>query len=138
MVTVVFSIFVIWGCQIAFLKRILVIEDNELIRCNTLELLEVAGYEVCMACNGEEGLAAAKQELPALILCDILMPVMDGYSVLSAVRSYEPLKSTPFIFLTAYSEQKEMDKGLVMGANDYIVKPFDADVLIEKIARLLR
>lgn len=123
--------------QTTHLKRILVIEDNEPIRSNTLELLELAGYEVLMACNGEDGLSIAHKELPSLIICDILMPVMDGYSVLEAVRNHEPLKSTPFIFLTAFSEKSEIDKGLLMGANDYIIKPFDVDELMDKVAKLL-
>lgn len=119
-------------------KRILIIEDNEAIRLNTSELLELEGYEVLVACNGAEGLEIAKKELPNIILCDIMMPVMDGYSVLQAVRSYEPLKTTPFLFFTAYSEKCEIEKGMRLGADDYIVKPADTEMFISKISKFVR
>ena len=73
-----------------------------------------------------------------MILCDIMMPLLDGYSVLEAVRKDDGLKSTPFIFFTAYSETGEIEKGLHLGANDFVVKPFDCDVLVNKIEKFLR
>lgn len=121
----------------AMVKRILIIEDNEPIRLNTLELLELEGYEVLMATDGLQGLETAKRELPSVILCDIMMPVMDGYSVLEQVRKYEPLKSTPFIFFTAYSEKTEIEKGMRLGANDFIVKPFECDLLLDTIRKFM-
>ena len=114
-------------------KRILIIEDNELIRLNTVELLELENYDVFVAADGTEGTEIAKRELPDLILCDILMPNGDGYSVLNAIRSEPSLHLTKFIFLTAFSEKTEMDKGFALGANDFIVKPFEPSLLLERI-----
>ena len=114
-------------------KRILIIEDNELIRLNTVELLELEQYDVLVATNGIDGTEIAKRELPDLILCDILMPNADGYSGLNAIRTEPSLHATKFIFLTAFSEKNEMDKGFALGANDYIVKPFEPTLLLERI-----
>lgn len=120
------------------MKRVLVIEDNEPIRANTLELLELAGYEAFGASDGQEGLEIAKHILPAIILCDVSMPVMNGYSVLEYVKAHEFLQSIPFIFLTAHSEKVEVQQGLQMGACDYIIKPFDGDELIGTVEKALR
>lgn len=119
------------------MKRILLVEDNEAIRENTSELLELENYEVLTAQNGQEGLEVAIRELPDLIICDIMMPEMDGYHLLKALRNQESLVNTPFIFFTASAEKSEIEKGLEMGANDYIVKPFDADDLMQIMAKYL-
>lgn len=116
-------------------KRILVIEDNEPIRLNTIELLELEDYEVLFAADGTEGLEIAKRELPDLIICDILMPNGDGYSVLNGIRSDPSLLLTKFIFLTAFSEKSEMEKGLALGANDFIVKPFEPSHLLDVVRK---
>lgn len=116
-------------------NRILIIEDNELIRLNTVELLELENYDVLVAADGTEGAEIAKRELPDLILCDILMPNGDGYSVLHTIRSEPSLHHTKFIFLTAFSEKTEMDKGFALGANDFIVKPFEPSALLNCIQK---
>ena len=116
-------------------KRVLIIEDNELIRLNTVELLELEDYDVLDAADGTEGAEVAKRALPDLILCDILMPNGDGYMVLEAIRSEPSLHHTKFIFLTAFSEKTERDKGFALGASDFIVKPFEPSVLLDCIRK---
>ncbi len=114
-------------------KKILVIEDNADMRDNIAEILELAGYEVITAANGKEGLKLAKSGKPDLIICDIMMPELDGYGVL-AVLSQEPTTSDiPFIFLTAKAEKQDMRKGMEMGADDYLTKPFTDTDLINAI-----
>ena len=117
------------------MKRILLVEDNIAIRENTTELLELAHYEVIAASNGQEGLDMAVREKPDLILCDIMMPEIDGYHFLEILRSKSIFRTTPFLFFTASAEQSEIRKGLEAGANDYITKPFDADQLIELVVK---
>lgn len=114
-------------------KKILLIEDNTEIRENMSEILELAGYEVRTAENGKDGVSAALQERPDLILCDIMMPVLDGYGVLHMVQKNSDLQGIPFIFLTAKSERNEIRKGMEMGADDYITKPFDGTELLNAI-----
>ncbi|HVT86619.1 MAG TPA: response regulator [Chitinophagaceae bacterium] len=119
-------------------KKILLIEDNAPIRENTVELLELSDYEVIIAQNGKEGIEIACIETPDLILCDIMMPEMDGYAVLKYIRNESPIRNTPLIFFTASSEKKQLEEGLKMGADAYIVKPFDSDELIQLIERHIR
>jgi len=97
------------------------------------EILELAGYEVRTAENGKEGVSAALTEKPDLILCDIMMPVLDGYGVLHMVQKNNDLQGIPFIFLTAKSERNEIRKGMELGADDYITKPFDGTELLNAI-----
>lgn len=92
--------------------KILLVEDNEPIRDNTTELLELYDYSVTAACNGKEGLEVALQQPPDLILCDIQMPVMDGYHLFELIRKYPALKNSRFIFFTASSEKKEVEAGM--------------------------
>ncbi len=113
--------------------KILLIEDNPEIRENMGEILDLAGYEVYTAENGKEGVATALREKPDLILCDIMMPVLDGYGVLHMVQKHADLQSIPFIFLTARSERSEIRKGMELGADDYITKPFDSTELLKAI-----
>lgn len=117
--------------------KILIVEDNQPIRENTSELLELYNYTVLTANNGEEGLDMAIQQTPDLILCDIQMPVMNGYHLLEHIRKLPYLNKSYFVFFTASSEKKEIEMGLKMGANDYIVKPFSGDELLSKLKRLL-
>ena len=119
------------------MKVILLIEDNEEIRENTCELLELKGYEVIFAANGKAGLALAKEKKPNLILCDIMMPEADGYEVFNELRSDAQTANIPFIFLTASVENKEMAAGLAMGAMGYIKKPFEPKELFDTIANCL-
>lgn len=115
------------------MKKILLIEDNTEIRENMEEILELAGYKVFTAENGKEGVAAAIKEQPDMILCDIMMPVLDGYGVLHMVQRNTDLQRTPFIFLSAKSERSEIRKGMELGADDYITKPFDGTELLNAI-----
>lgn len=119
------------------MKRILLVEDNDAIRENTSELLELAQYTVLPACNGQEGLEIALREKPDLIICDIMMPEIDGYHLLELLRHETCFECTPFVFLTASAEKSEIRKGLDAGANDYITKPFDADELIQLMVKYL-
>lgn len=115
------------------MKKILLIEDNAEIRENMAEILDLAGYDVYTAENGKEGVALAIKEKPDLILCDIMMPLLDGYGVLHMIQKNVELQHIPFIFLTAKSERNEIRKGMEMGADDYITKPFDGTELLNAI-----
>jgi len=115
------------------MKKILLIEDNKDMRENTKEILELANYKVFAARNGKEGVEAAKKERPDLIICDIMMPVLDGYGVLHLLAKSDETASIPFIFLTAKAERSELRKGMEMGADDYVTKPFDDIELLNAI-----
>ena len=120
------------------MKAILLIEDNEDIRENTAEILELAGYKSLTAANGMEGVAAAIQHKPDLIICDIMMPELDGYGVLHMLQKNPATQSIPFIFLTAKAERTEMRRGMEMGADDYITKPFTGTELLSAIESRLK
>jgi len=107
------------------MKKILLIEDNREMRENTAEILELAKYDVHTAENGKEGVKKAKGEKPDLIICDIMMPEVDGYGVLHMLSKDPETASIPFIFLTAKAEKSDYRKGMSMGADDYVTKPFD-------------
>lgn len=113
--------------------KILVIEDNDDIRESIAEILVLAGYEVSEANNGKAGVELAGVELPDLILCDIMMPELDGYGVLYLLNKNPRTTATPFIFLTAKAERVDMRKGMEMGADDYLIKPFDDVELLSAI-----
>lgn len=115
------------------MKKILLIEDNDDIRNNTAEILELANYEVEVAENGKRGVEKAIEFLPDLIICDIMMPELDGYGVLHAIQRNEAIKNTPFIFLTAKTERSDFRKGMESGADDYITKPFDGTELLNAV-----
>src|SRR5690606_16285135 len=115
------------------MNTILLIEDNPDIRENTAEILEMANYKVLTAADGMEGVHMAFEHKPDLIICDITMPVLDGYGVLHMLHKRNALHSTPFIFLTARTERSDMRKGMEMGADDFITKPFDAMELLQAI-----
>jgi CRP/FNR family transcriptional regulator, cyclic AMP receptor protein len=115
------------------MTKILLVEDNNEIRENTCEILEMANYEVATASNGKEGYEVALRENPDLIICDIMMPVLDGYGLLHLISRNEDLKSIPFIFLTAKTERIDFRKGMEMGADDYITKPFTDIELLNAI-----
>jgi DNA-binding response OmpR family regulator len=115
------------------MKKILLIEDNEDICNNTAEILELSNYKVITAENGKTGLEKAIAEQPDLIICDIMMPVLDGYGVLHAVHKNEKIKNTPFIFLTAKTERSDFRKGMEMGADDYVTKPFTGTELLNAV-----
>ena len=115
------------------MKKILLIEDNDDIRSNTAEILELANYKVIQAKNGKEGVALAIANSPDLVICDIMMPELDGFGVLHAIHKNEAIKNTPFIFLTAKSDRSDFRKGMEQGADDYITKPFDGTELLNAI-----
>ena len=115
------------------IKKILLIEDNDDIRNNTAEILELANYEVEVAENGKRGVEKAIEFLPDLIICDIMMPELDGYGVLHAIQRNDAIKNTPFIFLTAKTERSDFRKGMESGADDYITKPFDGTELLNAV-----
>ncbi|HWW43108.1 response regulator [Pedobacter sp.] len=113
--------------------KILVIEDNNDIRESVGEILDLAGYEVLEANHGKTGVDLAVQHLPDLILCDIMMPELDGYGVLYMLSKNPNTSAIPFIFLTAKAERLDMRKGMEMGADDYLTKPFDDIELLNAI-----
>lgn len=115
------------------MRRLLVIDDHDDIRENIAEILTLAGYEVFTAPNGKRGVETALKENPELIICDIMMPELDGYGVLHLLRKNEATIDTPFIFLTAKTERADLRKGMEMGADDYITKPFDDIELLNAI-----
>lgn len=119
-------------------KKILVIEDEDWIRANIQELLELSEFEVTTAKNGQIGLALAKSWMPDLILCDVLMPELNGHDVLVALRQ-EPLTAAiPLIFLTAKASRFDLRQGMQLGADDYLTKPFEPHELLEAIATRLK
>jgi CheY-like chemotaxis protein len=115
------------------MKRILLIEDDKALRENTEELLELCGYNVTTASNGRIGIEAAIENLPDIIICDIMMPEVDGYGVLENLSNNEKTKQIPFIFLSAKTEHKEIRKGMDLGADDYLTKPFEEEDLTSAI-----
>jgi two-component system sensor histidine kinase/response regulator len=115
------------------METILVIEDDEQIRTEVMEWLQFEGYEVVGAANGLQGLERAAQHRPDLILCDIIMPEMDGHRVLLEVRSDPDLNRIPFIYLTARADRESMRNGMNLGADDYITKPFTLDEVMGAI-----
>jgi DNA-binding response OmpR family regulator len=117
------------------MQRILLIEDNDEIRENTVEILELANYKVDAANNGKVGVTKALENTPDLIICDVMMPEIDGYGVLHLIQKNENLKLIPFIFLTAKAERGDFRKGMEMGADDYITKPFSEIELLTAIER---
>ena len=119
------------------MKSILVIEDNKDIRENTAEILDLAGYKTFTAENGKKGVDIAVKEKPDVIICDIMMPELDGYGVLHMLRKNETTQAIPFIFLTASAEKKEVAAGLEMGACSYIRKPFDPEELFQALRQCL-
>jgi CRP/FNR family cyclic AMP-dependent transcriptional regulator len=119
------------------LKTILLIEDNEVMRENTAEILELSHYKVLSAKNGRVGIELAEKKSPNLIICDISMPEIDGYEVLKALHANKGTKDIPFIFLTAYSEKSEINNGLTLGADAYVTKPYMGDELLKVIAKYL-
>ncbi len=119
------------------MKKILVIEDEEFVRENIVELLDAEGFEVIGAEDGRMGLNLAKAMVPDLILCDVMMPELDGYGVLTALRQDSILAAVPFIFLTAKAAKADLRQGMELGADDYLTKPFTrAELLGAIISRL--
>jgi len=121
------------------MSKILVIEDDKALRERTCTILEIASYAVIRAKNGQEGVDVAIAERPDLILCDIKMPLLDGYEVFQALSKVSTTKAIPFIFMSLLAERHEIRKGMDMGADDYLTKPFSDIQLLKAVeARLAR
>ena len=120
------------------IRTVLIIEDNEDIRESTAEILEFADYKVYTAENGKKGVELAQSHQPDIILCDIMMPELDGYGVLYMLNKNEQTASIPFIFITAKTERVDMRKGMEMGADDYLTKPFGDMELLNAIETRLQ
>ena len=115
------------------MTTILVIDDEKKIRETILQILELYEYQTREADNGRNGLELAKQFLPDLIVCDVMMPEMDGYEFLEALRNQEETTMIPCILVTAMTDKRDIRQGMELGADDYLTKPFTADELIQAI-----
>jgi len=124
--------------NIMHMKTILLIEDNKDMRENIVEILNLANYDVLATNNGKDGVRLAKEKKPDLIVCDIMMPELDGYEVLYLLSQNASTADIPFIFLTAKTEKKDVRKGMSMGADDYITKPFEGMDLLAAIEMRLK
>lgn len=120
------------------MKTILIIDDHNEIRENTAEILTLGGYKALTAENGKKGVEIALKERPSLIVCDVMMPELDGYGVLHLLRKNPETENIPFIFLTAKAERSDFRKGMEMGADDFITKPFDDLELLNAIEMRLK
>ncbi len=120
------------------MNKILVVDDdkaiNELIKVN----LKLSGYDVIQAYDGVEGFALAKQEIPNLIILDVMMPNVDGYTVAQRIRQADFIKNVPILMLTALSDIQDKGKGFDIGVDDYLVKPFDMEELKMRVRALLK
>ena len=119
------------------MSRILIIDDNATILENTADLLELEGYETFTASNGRDGLKKAQKYIPELILSDLRMPEMDGFTVLKRLGDNPDLKRIPFVFFSAKCEKSDIKMGLGCGAVDYLTKPFELESLLKSIEKCL-
>ena len=121
------------------MKRILIIEDETQVRENIQQILEFSDFEVISAAEGASGLKLAKAHTPDLIICDIMMPGLDGYGVLNALRQEPTTETIPVIFLTAKADRTDLRQGMELGADDYLTKPFGNSELVRAVeSRLTR
>lgn len=120
------------------MKTILIIEDNPEIRENITEILELASFNVVSAENGKEGILAAGKMFPDIILCDIMMPEVNGYEVLKGLKQNPFTAHIPFVYVTASAEKSEVKLAMDMGADGYVRKPFDTKELIDTIEKCLK
>ena len=120
------------------MHKILVIEDADFVRENLSEILSLNGYEVLEAANGKIGVEKALAHIPDLIICDVMMPELDGYGVLQILGNNQKTADIPFLYLTAKAEKDDFRRGMSLGADDYISKPFDAAQLLQTIERRLK
>lgn len=119
-------------------KKILIIEDDKIVRENTAEILQLANYEVITAEDGKQGVEKASFFKPDLIICDILMPELDGYGVLQIIMRSRSLQRTPIIFMSAKTKHDDIRRGMDLGASDYITKPFEESELLSAVASRLK
>jgi CheY-like chemotaxis protein len=120
------------------MTKILVIEDEESVRLNLVEMLEAEDYEAVSAPNGMIGAMGALDHIPDLVICDVMMPELDGYGVLETLRQDPTTATIPFIFLTAKADKGDMREGMELGADDYLTKPFTRDELLQSITARLK
>lgn len=118
--------------------KILIIEDEKTVRENLSEILAIADYEVIEAADGLQGMTAAEDGMPDLIICDVMMPNLDGYGTLKIINTKEHLMHIPFMFLTAKAQQEDFRQGMKLGADDYITKPFKSTDLLQSIEMRLQ
>ena len=119
------------------MATLLVIEDEAPLRANLVRLLSAEGYRVIAAADGEEGIRRVREGRPDLVICDILMPLVDGFGVLASLRSQPETAALPFIFLTASADKEDLARGLRSGANDYVTKPFKIADLLAAVRKRL-
>jgi len=115
------------------MKKILVIEDNFEVRDNIAEILELANYDVDTAENGKVGVVKAQEMIPDIIICDIMMPELDGFGVLYMLGRDPRTSGIPFVFLSAMADKSDIRKGMNLGADDYITKPFALSELLARV-----
>jgi CRP/FNR family cyclic AMP-dependent transcriptional regulator len=120
------------------MKTVLLIEDNSDIRENMAEILELSGYIAITAEDGRRGVSVAIERIPDIIVCDIMMPELDGYGVIHMLQKKPTTQHIPFIFLTAKAERAEIRKGMELGADDYLTKPFNGTELLNAIEGRIR
>ena len=120
------------------MKKIVLIEDNQEIRESMAEILKLADYNVYTAENGKTGVSLALEHQPDLIICDIMMPVLDGYGVIHLLHKHLPMQYTPFVFISAKTERSDVRKGMDLGADDYLTKPFDGTELLNVVEARLK
>jgi CheY-like chemotaxis protein len=119
------------------MATLLVIEDEVPLRANLVRILSAEGYRVIAAADGDEGIRRVREDRPDLVICDILMPLVNGFGVLAALRSRPETAAIPFIFLTASADKENLARGLRSGANDYVTKPFKIADLLAAVKRRL-
>ena len=119
------------------MATLLVIEDEAPLRANLVRILAAEGYTVIAAADGEEGIRRVREGRPDLVICDILMPLVDGFGVLASLRSRPETAELPFIFLTASADKENLARGLRSGANEYVTKPFKIADLLAAVRRRL-
>jgi DNA-binding response OmpR family regulator len=119
-------------------RNVLIIEDSDDVRENMKEILELSSYKVHSACNGKEGLEMAQKNAPDIILCDVMMPELDGYGILRGLSNNPKTKNIPFIFVTAKSEKQDFRTGMDLGADDYLTKPFNGNDLLSLVSARLK
>lgn len=119
------------------MATLLVIEDEAPLRANLVRILSAEGYQVIAAADGDEGIRRVRESRPDLVICDILMPRVDGFGVLASLRSQPETAALPFIFLTASADKENLARGLRSGANEYVTKPFKIADLLAAVRRLL-
>ena len=119
------------------MATLLVIEDEVPLRANLVRILSAEGYRVIAAADGDEGIRRVREGRPDLVICDILMPLVDGFGVLASLRSQPETAAIPFIFLTASADKEDLARGLRSGANDYVTKPFKIADLLAAVRKRL-